>query len=152
VKTAVMARQIAREVREATGYRFIYKRCRETSATTRTFIFFCAQLSGEETKQRLVEDPKKQRMRMKMDRFACNGWLRVAFTNDDATIARIRITHHHVHEPYTDINLGIKEKSLIQELKHLAPSKVTRALQIWDKILAENPDNEFTEKQVYHEW
>lgn len=28
----------------------------------------------------------------------------------------------------------------------------TRALQIWDKILAENPDNKFTEKQVYHEW
>ncbi|KAF8991912.1 hypothetical protein BDZ89DRAFT_973611 [Hymenopellis radicata] len=81
-----------------------------------------------------------------MDRFECSGWLRVTVNNDNASIARIRLTHHHAHTPYLDINLGPKEKSLIDELKHLAPSK------IWDKILAENPDNEFTEKQVYREW
>ncbi|KAF9023081.1 hypothetical protein BDZ89DRAFT_1193313, partial [Hymenopellis radicata] len=81
-----------------------------------------------------------------MDRFACNGWLRVTFANDDASTARIRLMHHHAHTPYVDINLGQKQKDLIRDLKHLAPSK------IWDKILADNPDNEYTEKQVYSEW
>ncbi len=29
---------------------------------------------------------------------------------------------------------------------------ISSVVQIWDKILADNPDNEFTEKQIYHEW
>ncbi len=61
---------------------------------------------------------------MKMDRFACSGWLRVTFNSNDVSIARVRITHHHVHTPYVNIGLGEKEKNLIQELRHLAPSKV----------------------------
>ncbi|KAF8869545.1 hypothetical protein CPB85DRAFT_1168727, partial [Mucidula mucida] len=123
-----------------------YKHYHDSDSGSRTFVFFCAQLKGQETKERLVEDPKRQRMRMKMDHFACNGWLRVTFANDDASTARIRLMHHHAHTPYVDINLGQKQKDLIRDLKHLAPSK------IWDKILADNPDNEYTEKQVYSEW
>ncbi len=90
----------------------------------RTFIFFCAQLQGQEAQNPLVEDPKRQRMRMKMDRFACSGWLCVTFNNNNASIVHVRITHHHAHTPYVNIRLGEKEKNLIQELRHLAPSKV----------------------------
>ncbi|KAF8870217.1 hypothetical protein CPB85DRAFT_1194760, partial [Mucidula mucida] len=113
VESALMARQVAREIRNLTDYRFIYKHYRDSDSGSRTFVFFCAQLKGQETKERLVEDPKRQRMRMKMDRFACNGWLRVTFANDDASTARIQLMHHHAHTPYVDINLGQKQKDLI---------------------------------------
>ncbi|KAF8884073.1 hypothetical protein CPB84DRAFT_1850789 [Gymnopilus junonius] len=52
---STMVKLIADEVWKVTGYRFVYKK-REKSQTSdhiKMFTFYCAQLHGEEAKQRL---------------------------------------------------------------------------------------------------
>ncbi|KAF8158821.1 hypothetical protein BJ912DRAFT_830518, partial [Pholiota molesta] len=92
-------RKIAEKIWRTTDYRFIYKKCKKskTSDAIKTYTFFCAQLRGEETKQKLHENPTKRRARMSMDRFNCNGWLKITMTDGNSSLAGITITHHRAH-------------------------------------------------------
>ncbi|KAJ7598181.1 hypothetical protein C8J56DRAFT_1091359 [Mycena floridula] len=125
-ENGVIARRLARAVYESTGYRYIYKNTQSSRTTDKikTYIFFCAQCKGEERNQHLVENPEKRRSRLMMDRFNCNGSLRIMMTDGDCATAGIRFTHHQAHTPYLDISLGAAEKALVAEMKNLPPSKV----------------------------
>ncbi|KDR82282.1 hypothetical protein GALMADRAFT_115207, partial [Galerina marginata CBS 339.88] len=120
-----------------------------TSDSIKTYTFFCSQLRGEETKQKLNEDPKKRRARMTMDRFDCNGWLRITMTDGYPNLAGIKITHHRTHCQYVDISLTDKVSAIIQAMVDMPASKVSTA---WDTILAQKQQGELTEKQVYARW
>ncbi|KAJ7458659.1 hypothetical protein B0H11DRAFT_1681968, partial [Mycena galericulata] len=144
---AQTAKNIAKQVWDWTGYRFIYKK-KETSKasdSTCTYTFFCAQNEQEVTKDKLIDDPKKRRARIKMDRFPCNGYLRITVVDGDETV-RLRLTHHRAHSQYINISMDEEIKQVIEEMKNSTASAV------WDRILRENPDTELTQKQVYAHW
>ncbi|KAG6818224.1 hypothetical protein H0H93_006687 [Arthromyces matolae] len=139
---------LAKEVYEQIGYRFIYKTTQpsRTSDTTKTYVFYCAQLDREMKKQKEKEtDPKKQRARMYMDRFPCNGYFRVTMTDERPNEARVRLTHHRPHCPYVDINVDTATEDLVKSMKNMTPSK------IWDEVIR-GKKTELTEKQIYAAW
>lgn len=76
-------------------------------------------------KQKLNPDAKKKRARMTMDRFECNGYLRVTMTDRDTSLAGVAITHHRSHCPYVDISVPDKVNSVIQEMINMPASKVS---------------------------
>ncbi|KAJ7716732.1 hypothetical protein DFH07DRAFT_700087, partial [Mycena maculata] len=80
-----------------------------------------------------------------MDRFPCQGYLRITVREDDDTIG-MRLTHHRAHCPYVDISIPKEIKQLIESMKN------SPASAIWDHIMRENPSTELTRKQVYAEW
>ncbi|KAJ7575316.1 hypothetical protein C8J56DRAFT_750326, partial [Mycena floridula] len=150
----VIARRLARVVYETTDYRFItwlnmtrrYRNTeKRTSGNASTYVFFCAQLKGQETKQRLVDDPQKRRSRLMMERFDCNGWLRITMTDNDSTTARVDFSHHDAHDCYVNISLGATEKAMVSDMKNLPPSKVCLFFLL-------NPYTELTERQIHREW
>ncbi|KDR65815.1 hypothetical protein GALMADRAFT_81451 [Galerina marginata CBS 339.88] len=151
-----IAREIANVLWNATGYRFIYKKCQKsrTSDSIKTFGFFCAQLRGEETKQKLHKNEKKRRARMTMDRFDCSGRLRITMVDGNPKLAGITIIHHRPHCHYVDISLTDKVDTIIQNMVNLPASKVSfsEIFYAWDSILAQNEQGELTEKQVYARW
>ncbi|KAJ7927678.1 hypothetical protein B0H13DRAFT_1537461, partial [Mycena leptocephala] len=117
-----------------------------TSQSTSTYTFYCAQLKGEESKHVLTVDPKKQRARMKMDRFPCDGWLNITVNEEDLQLAAIRMTHHRCHTPYVDISIPKKVKETVESMKNLPASK------IWEAVLKADPKTELNEKQIYRYW
>ncbi|KIM44632.1 hypothetical protein M413DRAFT_46879, partial [Hebeloma cylindrosporum] len=143
-----IAKEIADGIWKAMDYRFIYKKCEKsrTSDFIKSYAFFCAQLRGEETKKKLHEDVRKRRARMTMDRFECNGRLRITMTDGNPKLARIKITHHRPHCQYVDISLTDKVDNIIKTMIDMPASKA------WDSILAQKEQGELTEKQVYARW
>jgi hypothetical protein len=61
---------------------------------------------------------------MKMDRYACNGYLYVTADEHDHQTLRVRITHHRWHHPYIDISIPKEVGTIIQEMKDLPAAKV----------------------------
>jgi hypothetical protein len=61
---------------------------------------------------------------MRMDRFACNGYLHVTADERDTGTVRVTITHHLPHLPYCDISIPKSIEDEIEQLKDLPASKV----------------------------
>lgn len=59
-----------------------------------------------------------------MDRFECNGYLRVTMIDKNTTLAGITITHHRSHCPYV-VSVPDKVESIIQEMINMPASKVS---------------------------
>lgn len=95
-----------------------------TSDTIKSFTFHCAQIRGEETKQKLTGDLNKRRAQMTMDRFTCNGWLHVTMKDGDQQTAGMCVMHHRSHCPYVDISIDEKVATIVEEMKNLPASKV----------------------------
>ena len=104
-----------------------YKMKRESgSATgTRTYIFYCAQLDGEQTKNQLTETGKR-RARMTMDRFKCSRWLFLTLDENDLTTMGCRVTHYRPHPPYTDISMSEDVMKEVETLKDSTAAKVRK--------------------------
>lgn len=79
------------------------KTASKNSDHVKVYTYYCAQLEGEQTKQRLHEDGAKRRARTTMDRYKCYGWLHITLDDRNLSSSTIRITHHQSHHPYTDI-------------------------------------------------
>ncbi|KAJ7726309.1 hypothetical protein DFH07DRAFT_758176 [Mycena maculata] len=141
---AQTAKNVAARVWDWTGYRFIYKKKERSRSSegTLTYTFFCAQNEKEVTKEKLHPDPRERRARIKMDRFPCNGYLRITVVEGEVTLG-IRLTHHRAHCQYVDISIDDETKKLIDAMKD------SPASAIWDRIMREYPSTEITRKQVY---
>ncbi|KAJ8095385.1 hypothetical protein PM082_023155 [Marasmius tenuissimus] len=149
VPIELVARRIAREVYEDTGYRYIYKETRPSKSDpeVKTFKFFCAQNEKEVTKPRLHPDPERQRERTAMKRFNCEGYLLVKMRTGVPREARIKL-RHHPHPGYVDIGIPVHYKEMIREgVENDLP-----ASKIWSSILQDDPETEISRKQVYREW
>ena len=139
------------------------KKSARGSAST-VVTYFCAQLEGEQTKQKLHTDTNKRRGRTCMDRFACDGWLFITIVHNNNTRIRVRMTHSEAHVHYTDIAISEKIQNIIIEMKNstsisgesivpvIRNSWLTQLQKIWDRILREYGTTELTEKQVYDHW
>jgi transcriptional accessory protein Tex/SPT6 len=104
-----------------------YKKYKKSKANEKikTYTFFCAQNEAEETKPRLTDDTRKRRARLKMDRFACGGYLKITIDDDDLEMARFQFTHEMAHCHYVNINMDTRTKVMIEELKNWTPSQVS---------------------------
>ncbi|KAJ7442849.1 hypothetical protein FB451DRAFT_1057229 [Mycena latifolia] len=156
---AEIAKQVAAPVWDATGYRFVYKNKKSSagSSTVATYSYFCAQNEKEITKTRLIDDERKRRARMKMDRFPCNGWLHVTVDSADQSTMRLRMLHHRAHCKYVNISIGDKIKELVEKMKDQPASKdqgmfTENSAQIWTQVLQDYPATEITQKQIYRLW
>ncbi|KAJ7698358.1 hypothetical protein B0H17DRAFT_1006819 [Mycena rosella] len=83
---------------------------------------------------------------MKMDRFACDGWLHITVDDAEISVVTVRMTHHRCHTPYLDISISNEIKETVENLKHLTAAK------IWEAVLKGNPETELNEKQIYRHW
>ncbi|KDR77335.1 hypothetical protein GALMADRAFT_66460 [Galerina marginata CBS 339.88] len=81
-----------------------------------------------------------------MDRFECNGRLRITMVDGSPDLAGVKITHHRPHSQYVDISLTDKVDAIIQSMINMPASKA------WDSILAQREQGELTEKQIYARW
>ena len=91
-----------------------------------TYVFYCAQLEGEETKNKKINNEKKRRPRMKMERFKCSGWLRITVVDGDPSTVKVRLVHSRSHPAYTDISLPDATAQLIREMRDSTAAKVRR--------------------------
>ena len=82
-------------------------------------------MHGEETKQKLHENGKKRRARMFMDRFDCNGRLRITMVDGNPKLAGVKIIHYRPHCHYVDISLTDKVDAIIQSMVDMPASKVS---------------------------
>ena len=85
-------------------------------------------MEGEETKNRVIEDQTKRRARMKMERFKCNGWLRITAADVDLGSVKVHFTHHLPHIQYLDITLSGAVVETVRRLKELPSAKVRRII------------------------
>jgi hypothetical protein len=100
------------------------KKQSEKTAEVTTYTFYCAQLAGEQTKQKRTETGKR-RARMTMDRYKCGGWLILTINENELASVGIRLTHHRQHPPYTDISILEDIVKEIERLKDLTAAKVS---------------------------
>jgi len=97
----------------------------KVSDKVKTYVSHCDQLSGQATKNKKSDVPAKQHARMKMDHFECNRWLRIMVDDDNTSLARVRLTHHRCHQPYTDISVPKDIKDIVMEMKDSSAAKAS---------------------------
>ena len=100
------------------------KRKGQTTESTTTYTFYCAQLQGEQIKKKLAETGK-QSAHMTMDRYKCSGRLFVTLNENKLTMACMCITHYLCHPPYTDISISDSITKEIEGLKDMTAAKVS---------------------------
>lgn len=71
----------------STSISFKKKQKSRGNESVAVYTFYCAQLSGEQTKHKLNEDTRKQRARMTMERFDCDGWMHITLDDEDLDIS-----------------------------------------------------------------
>ncbi|KAK7018772.1 hypothetical protein VNI00_018234 [Paramarasmius palmivorus] len=135
-------------MRELTGYRWNFKSkyVHKSNTSITSYSHYCAQLNGEQTKNKKVSDPKKQRARNYMDRFDCHGYLNVVVNEENKDLIELRLTHYLPHTPYTDISIPEEVKEKIKSMRDQTAAK------IWSAVQEAYPGTNLTRKQVYFFW
>ncbi|CAK5267884.1 unnamed protein product [Mycena citricolor] len=143
-----LASAFARSAWDSTGYRWNLRMHRPLTSDSATINseFYCAQLEGEQTDNKLHEDESKQRARVKMTRYHCNGWLNVTINERKMDEAVIRVSHHIPHPLYNDISIPTEAKKIIETSHNSTPTK------IYEALIKQFPAIKITEKQVYRHW
>jgi hypothetical protein len=99
------------------------KVCKGAGSTVVTY--YCAQLEGPQSTQRLHKDGKKRRGRVFMPRYDCGGWMQIIVPENRALAVRVRIQHNIAHPHYSDISLLEEVQALIEKMKSSTPSDVS---------------------------
>ncbi|KAJ7743702.1 hypothetical protein DFH07DRAFT_716055, partial [Mycena maculata] len=144
-----VANRIAQLLWNITGYRFIYKLSKKSSASdfVRSYSYYCAQNEAEAKKSQVNDDPRKHRAQMKMCRFPCKGTLQITVDDDNLELPlRLKLKHHQSHLHYVDISINKDIKDFVEGHKQES------AVNIWTRVLAQNPTTEVTQKQIYALW
>ncbi|KAF8234730.1 hypothetical protein L208DRAFT_1014815, partial [Tricholoma matsutake] len=120
-----LAKNITKEAGDAMGFRFKYKKQNSCgNESIRVYTFYCAQLSGEQTKHKLNEDTRKQHVHMTMEHFDCNGCMHIMLDDEDLEMAVICMMHYQCHHPYLNISILPEIAQEIERLKDLSAAKV----------------------------
>jgi len=114
----------------------------QPNAQITSFYYYCAQLTKRQKKSRKHENIAKHRDRTTMQRFDCNGWMKLIIDKDSRE-ATIKLTHNH-HDKYIDIRVTEDVKEYI----HINLRQTPR--QLWEDIGANNGN--VTEKQIHNWW
>ena len=94
-------------------------------------------------KQRKILDSKKQRDRVQMIRFPCNGHIKITI-NNDTQMAQLEMKHDLLHIRPEKCNVSEEVKDFIRQYIHLVPKDIFPMLELsYPKL---------TQKQVHYWW
>jgi len=134
------------------------------SPSSDVYLYWCNQSVQTQQQGNLTSDTKLRRDRDQMDRFMCEGALRLTIHSDQSKTARVVLIHMCSHQEYCDISLPAEAKLIIHTLKDLTVAEVSvcifcihakysqRHCQIWSRLLGRFPKAAFSRQQVYAEW
>jgi hypothetical protein len=106
------------------------------------FRYHCAQLVNRQKRSKKHEDTSKQRDHVPMERYPCEGWLRMV-VNMTIMEVHVDLSHHH-HSEYVDIRITEELKDYIRKNLRQTPR------QLWDDLGARMGN--VTEKQLHRCW
>ncbi|KIY64289.1 hypothetical protein CYLTODRAFT_358634 [Cylindrobasidium torrendii FP15055 ss-10] len=141
------ARQIADMVGDAMNYKFNAHKVRDQKTSDATeYQYYCAQNAKRVHRADKVTEESKQRDKLSMQHFECNGWLKLTL-DPLADSVLIRIVHSEPHVPYCCISIPDDIRDFIINAAH-----TQTVTQIWEAIIHKHPKPTFTRKAVYSLW
>jgi hypothetical protein len=108
-----------------------------------SFFYKCSQSLALKKKPRKCENSAIQRDRPAMERFECNGILRITIC---PTIAKITISHRFAHPYPVDNNISDDVKTFIQSNSNLLPK------DIYSQLIQQNLSTTIRQKQIHFWW
>lgn len=126
-------------------YIFVSFHNKYTSSSSKdvaTFRFYCSQSEVLLKNSRKNADIGKQRDKMSMTRFNCNGILKVKFYGENVNRAVLKFKHNLLHARPEHYGVTPEIKDKIRQQLHLTPKEIYATLNY--------PD--LTQKQVHYWW
>ncbi|KAJ7843216.1 hypothetical protein B0H14DRAFT_2585858 [Mycena olivaceomarginata] len=119
-----ISNQIAQLLWDISGYRFIYKKSKKSSASDSvvSYSYYCAQNEAEVKKSTCTDEDVP---------------ISITVDNDNLELP-VRLKHHQSHLNYVDISIGGDIGDFVEDHKH--------------DSAANNPTTEVTQKQIYALW
>ncbi|EJD51373.1 hypothetical protein AURDEDRAFT_159775 [Auricularia subglabra TFB-10046 SS5] len=90
-------------------------------------------------------DPVKQRDKISLDIFECNGWLHITVSDGAGTVL-VKLSHQEDHIHYKSIDIPEDVLNLIENCGDQTVS------QLWMQILEKYPCPNFTRKSIHNHW
>ena len=115
------------------------------SATT--YHYFCSQRTNlfQQTRFRKNQDVSKHRDTKSMERYDCNGMIRISI-NHTTLMATIYIRHHLLHPYPKDVSISDDIKQFIMNNIDLLPR------EIYARLVENGLDLSITSKQIHTWW
>ena len=107
------------------------------------FCYKCSQNSNLTKRSRKIEDISKQRDRKPIERFNCNGILKIEIDINSKT-AFIQLLHDLIHDRPEKINVMQDIKNFIKDRLNQSPAEIFNQLEL------DNPN--LTQKQCHFWW
>ncbi|CAB5357690.1 unnamed protein product [Rhizophagus irregularis] len=143
------AKEIADNIKnlvcESDGYYYIFN-CDYQSKKKEpisSFWYKCSQNSDLTKRARKIEDLSKQRDKLPITRYDCNGVLKIAIVINSKT-ADIQLYHDLIHDRPERISVNQEIRNFIGDRLHQTPAEIFSQLEI------NNPN--LTQKQCHYWW
>ncbi|KAJ9106406.1 hypothetical protein QFC21_001552 [Naganishia friedmannii] len=146
----VLARVIAIEMWEATGYRWSLRDRTEWTGLpdVLSFRYHCAQ--DVVHKKSRIDEEQRKRKRNFMPRWDCHGQITIRIDRRDMSRVFLKYVHSQDHTTYTDIVLPKDAVDYISANTDRTPSEIHAELR--RKYAAADKPVHFTQKQVHARW
>ncbi|XP_006462497.1 hypothetical protein AGABI2DRAFT_119353 [Agaricus bisporus var. bisporus H97] len=136
------ADMLACQIWKRLNYRFIKYEYKHELGTR--FTYSCSQSSSRKAKSQ-KNDNTKQRDKLPMDFFNCEGWLYITIHNSD-NIALVKLRHREAHIPYWSIDVPEEIKKMV------ADNPLLNVTQLWSEVLKVIPQPHFSRTAIYRLW
>lgn len=113
--------------------------------STTTYWYFCSQSNILAAKPRKHEDTSKHRDTPSMERFDCNGAIKITI-NQSTNIAKLVLKHKLIHERPKDITVPQTVKEYIKENIDLLPR------EIYARLVDNDMNILIRQKQIHFWW
>jgi hypothetical protein len=118
-------------------------RASNSSANGATFYFYCSQSQILSKKSRKSFEIEKHRDRETIDRFDCNGCLKIKLHNSLNKVS-LKFVHKTLHERPDRVDVTEEMKLTIGQQLHLSPKDIFSGMEMYYPNL--------TQKQVHYWW
>jgi len=144
ISTKELANKIVELIEDADGYNWNYNHLYEGKDNI-TYWYFCSQRNILETKPRKHPNPLKQRDTPSMERFACDGIIKIS-VNKTTQISEIELHHKDLHVRPVNKSVPQVVKDFIKENIDLFPR------EIYKRLVNEGLDKSINQKQIHFWW
>ncbi|CAG8436323.1 3850_t:CDS:2, partial [Scutellospora calospora] len=131
-------------VSDTDEYSWIYNNKYDGKQAT-SIWYFCSQRVNMAKKPRKHNDPEKQRDTKTMERFDCNGCIKVNI-NLTLQIARITVEHNILHSKPNNVAVPEDVKQYIKNNIDLLPR------EIYARLIDKGMDTSIVQKQIHYWW
>ncbi|CAG8651404.1 2613_t:CDS:2 [Rhizophagus irregularis] len=126
-------------------YSWVYNTKYDGKQESVTYWYVCSQRVNLEKQPRKHQDLLKQRDTPSMNRFNCEGYIRIN-VNQTTNIAKIEVNHNYLHPPTSENSVSEEIKMFIQENIDLLPC------EIYAKLINKGLDLSIKQKQIHFWW